>query len=156
MDERTLLTAVKELHRIYDHISNTYDQLRIKALALIAGEIAVVSFIFAGDFKLPKVVYGIVFFGVGIGSLVAAFIVFLLTISSLNWAIPVEFKEIREIEKYENEAKFLEYVRKDYLEAVEHCLSVVNRRVRRFDLGLYLLLFGAIILLVIKFGGNRI
>jgi hypothetical protein len=57
-----LRAALRDIRRMYDHISNTYDQLRLKSIGLIAGEIALVAFIFAANnLAIPHQYYGRVF-----------------------------------------------------------------------------------------------
>jgi len=53
VDEKSILNmSMRELRHVYDHICNIFDQLRVKALTLIAGEVAIVSFIFGTKDKL--------------------------------------------------------------------------------------------------------
>jgi hypothetical protein len=147
--------AISELQRIYDHVSNSFDQLRVKTLALIAGEVAIVSFIFSGDQTLvPTQTYGKILLGLGLSFMAVAFTMFLWTISSMPWLIPVTLQEVEDIdERYEDTQAFLKFVKKDYIECINHCMKKVEPRAKRFDTAIYLLMLGVIIVLVIKFGG---
>ena len=48
-DTELLVLAVDELRRLHDSITQSFDNLRGKALALLAGEVAIVTFLFSAD-----------------------------------------------------------------------------------------------------------
>src|ERR1700722_6232309 len=85
--------ALKELHRLYDHLCRNYDQLRLKTLALLAGEVAIITFIFSSTVYsggkmiplLPAENYGKVFYWGGVIIIGLAFILFLSVISKVTW-----------------------------------------------------------------------
>src|SRR5581483_10491751 len=87
---KILKISLDELRRFYDHVSNIYDQLRLKALALIAGELGIVGFIFsdASTRHIPRQVDTQLFYFAGIIFLALAFGSLLWTISSFSWQIP--------------------------------------------------------------------
>ncbi|HVW97051.1 MAG TPA: hypothetical protein VHA56_13860 [Mucilaginibacter sp.] len=158
-----LLIAIKELRRVHSHISNAYDQLRIKALAMIAGEVAIVSFIFASDgandhFQIPHSPAGRIFLSIGVAFVSLAFGLLVTSITSGLWPVPGDMDEIEQIDngidnRYDSIEKFLKFLRKDYLEANRLCMKIVATKAKRVNWGLYLLLAGVIILMVIKLGG---
>ncbi len=140
---------------MYEQISNTYDQLRVKAVALIAGEVALVAFIFTtSKLTIPVEYYGRIFFFTGIVSLITSFGFLFWTISALDWKMPTDLFDSDEIiRKYPTEKEFLKYVHHEYVISISHCLPRVDKRAKRFNWTLYLLAASAIVLLVIKFGG---
>ncbi len=162
--EKILNIALGELRRVHEHVSNSYDQLRIKALGMIAGEVAIVTFILAANdnskIKINTVADGI-FLGLGIAALLSAAALLISSITSGDWYIPGDMDEIEQIDngvdnRYDNVEKLLLFLRKDYLEGTRQCIKIVTRRARRVNWGLYMLLSGSIILLVLKYGGRYI
>jgi len=150
-----LKQTIRELHRRYDHINNAYDQLRFKVLGLLGGEVAGVSFIFASGGFMPAQNYGKVFYFTGITFVVIAFGLLMSLISSVDWSLPLEVKELtNQKKKLPNELEFLEYIRNEYLECIKHCLSQYERRMKQFDRTIYVLVAGVIMLLVIKLGSK--
>jgi hypothetical protein len=155
-DEMAILRlTIEELRRTFDHISNIYDQLRTKALTLIGGEVAIVVFLFSDNkLLMPHEPYGLVFFWTAIVFLMLAFGLLLWTISPVAWQIPVEIADVTNIPaRWQNEKSFLEYVRNEYVRCINHCNKYVVNRGRRFNWTIYLLSAGAIIVLLLKFGG---
>ena len=150
-----------ELRRVHDHISNSYDQLRIKALGMIAGEVAVVTFILAADDHSKIHVSNSaekVFLAAGIVALLAAATLLITSITSGDWFIPGDMDEIEQINngvdnRYDTTEKFLLFLRSDYLSGNRDCIKIVSRKAKKVNWGLYLLLAGTIILLVLKYGG---
>ncbi len=157
-DEKVLLGSIDELRRVYDHITNIYDQLRVKALALIAGEVAIVTFIFVGDPSryVPEGVDRLIFFYAGIIALLAAFGLLLWVISSVEWSIPHGIESSKtQLSKHKSYLSFLKYLHDDYTQVVSHCNKIVSNKCKKFNWVVYLLSAGVIILLVVtKFGGR--
>lgn len=153
---KILKASLIELRRFYDHVSNIYDQLRIKALALIAGEVAIVTFIFAKDETrhIPHNPALSIFYFAGIIFLGLAFSLLLWTIASFSWKIPHDLEDSTTLyKKHENELSFLEYIHDDYIGAINTCLPKVDSKSKKFNWTIYLLAAGVIMLLVIKYGG---
>lgn len=153
---KILQASIDELRRFYDHVSNIYDQLRLKALALIAGEVAIASFIFSSPNTnhIPSGSALRIFYFSGLILMGLAFALLLWTISSFDWKIPHDLYDSGSLyKKFEDEKAFLEYLHDDFIVAINHCLPAVNRKTKRFNWTIYLLAVGVIILLVIKYGG---
>lgn len=158
-----LRIALDELRRVHDHISNIYDQLRVRILALLAGQVAIVTFLFSGNketrINIPADDAGRIFLSIGAASMILAFTLFVYLIASTRgWPIPGDMDEIEQIDngldnRYDTEEKFLLFLRKDYLNGNRECMKILSRKAIKFNLALYLLLAGAIILLIIKYGG---
>lgn len=149
--------SLTELRRFYDHVSNIYDQLRVKALALIAGELGIVTFIFAKENTrhIPHDMDVKIFYFTGIFFLSIAFGVLLWTIASFPWQIPHDLQDSAKLyATFESEKEFLGYIHDDYVGAIKACLPRVDTKARKFNWAIYLLAAGVIILLLIKYGGS--
>jgi hypothetical protein len=152
--------SIKEQKRIYDHTSNIYDQLRIKALALIAGEVAIVTFLFS-DWNIKKVIHDAdrqFFFFAGIVLLGLAFAFLLWIISTVAWKIPHNLNKANQLMSDKNnntEQSFLEYLHDDYTTVNAHIMPLVDHKCQRFNWTIFLLAAGVIIEMVIKFGGPQ-
>lgn len=152
--------SLDEHRRRYDNINNIYDQLRIKALALIAGEVAIITFLFSGwdFFKLIQGGDRLLLFVTGIILLGIAFGFLLWIISTVQWMIPHDYSTAGKWLKdknYSNYHSFLEYMHDDYLTATKHCENIVNNKCKKFNWSIFLLAGGVIIVMVIKFGGQQ-
>lgn len=154
-----LRASITQLQKVYEHISNIYDQLRLKALALIAGEVAIVSFIF-GDPNSRNIPDGAdrrVFFFAAVVFLGLAFGILLWVISTVDWKLPHDFTKADDMlaDKNRNTPQsFLKYLHNDLCEVNDYCNKIVTRKCRKFNWTVYLLAAGVIILMVIKFGGG--
>lgn len=155
--------AVEELRRLYDNIDRSFDNLRTKALALLAGEVTIVTFLISSSHKHPIFhgdvpIYGIVFYGLAILSFVIAFLIFVNVFSTVEWQHPPEEKDVQNITDRFNHRplKFLEYLKDEYLECINRCGSIVSTKALRFMRGVYALLIGIFIMLMLIYGGGMI
>lgn len=162
--DKVLSIALDELRRVHDHVSNAYDQLRLKALAMIAGEVAIITFLLTGDSEsklaIPHSIAGRIFLGAGVAALFGAFVLLLSGILSGIWHLPGDMDEIEQINngidnRYDTAEKFLLFLKRDYLDGNRKCITIVSVKAKRVNWGLYLLLAGTIILSVIKYGGQH-
>ena len=146
---------IEELRRVDDQLNATFDQLRFKSLAMIAGELALSPFIFSTDrLHIPHEYYGCIFFFLGILFYVVSFGLLLWTIAATDWTTPGDGRSSGEIKvDYPTLLKYLEWIVEDYLKVIGNNSPLVGKRARRFNWSLYLLAVGGIMLLVIKFGG---
>lgn len=154
-DEVAMLNVnIVEMRRTFDHISNIYDQLRVKALAFIAGEVAIVTFLFASSVPFPDVLYGQILFVAAVVALMAAFGLLLWTVAAVPWKVPCDFeKHTVTKEKYKTELGLTRYVHDDFVRVLEYCVPLVSKKAKRFNTTIYLLSAGVIIVLLIKYGG---
>jgi hypothetical protein len=106
----------------------------------------------------PVPVYGVIFFGLGIGLLAFAFMMFLHVISSVHWTHPPDNRDISDVHDRFNDdpIRFLEYLKREYIRAIDHCISKLNPRASRFMWGVYSLSLGIFILLIVEFGSSII
>jgi hypothetical protein len=152
--EKILQTSVDELRRKYDELCSDYDQLRIKILAFITGELALIAFVFATGIKVPHVVYGIVFFLCGAGCVAISFALLLILLTTIIWSSPIhpDTLENQDYNSFPTHAAFLEHICKCYSDSLRKNYKTFSERARLFDKSLMLLFIGVIILLIIKFG----
>lgn len=159
-DQQTLIlrAAVEEQRHFYNCISNTFDQLRVKALALIAGEVAIVTFLFVGGDtsvinNLNRVDI-VILFGAAVTCLLLAFGLLLWTISTVVWKQAHGFvRSTKLLKTYATEREFLQYLNNDYATINKHNATVITPKLKRFNWIVYLLSAGAILVLLIKYGG---
>ena len=163
-NEKELTTlAIDELRRLYDSINASFDNLRTKALALLAGEVTIVTFVISSGNKHPifhdKVaIYGLVFYGIAILAFLVAFLVFVNVFSTVEWHHPPEEKDVANLTARFNSKplKFLEYLKEEYLESINHCGGILDTKAVRFMRGVYALLVGIFIILMLIYGGGMI
>jgi hypothetical protein len=152
--EETIKLALEDLRRLYDHISHNYDSLKNRVLALIAGEVAIASYIFSGkDFDIAK--QGTpenIFFGIGVGLLAVSFGALLWIVSTASWVIPLDLSESQKLYKrYNSKLEYLEYIKEDYEDCTALCLRKMATRARVYNVTLFILSGAIIMLLVVKF-----
>ena len=150
--EKVAQTSVDELRRKYTELTTSFDQLRTKVLAFIAGEIALVAFLFASGMNIPSVIYGILFFSVGFGFVTASFVILSFSLRGADWHSPGPSRPTQEPTNLSALTKACE----DYSSAIENNAPIYARRSKMFDTALMLLLIGVTILLAIKYGQGEI
>jgi hypothetical protein len=152
--EQILEIALEELRQKHSSQTSSYDQLRIKILAFITGELALVAFLFATGMTIPRVVYGLFFFIFGVVCLGLSFVILLLLLKSTDWFLPLKPKNLANIDYkiYPTKIAYMEHVNKNYAHVIDMNGEKIASRTKMFDISLMLLLAGVIILLVIKYG----
>lgn len=152
-DRKTLTLSLEEARKKYDRLNSDYHNLRGRLFTLLAAELAVVTYLFASDGNiLPRQLYGIIFFAVGVSMLAVAAVILFVAVSSVVWAVPLNIPELKN--KYNlSHDKYLEHMRDDYLESYAFCLEKHQSRTKMFDWSIRLFLIGVTILLILKFGG---
>ncbi len=158
-DSKILERSINELSKFYSHLSNIYDQLRLKALALIAGEVTIVTFLFNDPTSrhVPKAPDTKIFYYSALIFLILTFGLLLWIISTVNWTLPHDTKRSSEVLADRNRNTylgFLKYLQDDYCEVCDKTNKLVSSKCKRFNWCIYLLSAGAIILMVIKFAGG--
>jgi hypothetical protein len=150
--EKIAQTSVDELRRKYSELTSSFDQLRNKVLAFIAGELALIAFLFASGMNIPHVIYGLVFFLVGTSCVTASFVLLTLSLRGADWHSPGPSRPTEEQSSFIALRKACE----DYSSAIEANAPTHAKRSQMFDAALMLLLIGVTILLVIKYGQGEI
>lgn len=154
--------VVDELRRLYDAITSSFDHLRTKALGLLAGEIAIVTFLFAAKpsdngFDI-LIVSNFIFFFVGVVLMSASCILLISVLASSSWSHPPDTRDTRKMEKRigSTELDVLLYLKEDYEEVVAICARIISKRAERFMWAVYMFILAAFILVVLKYGGGGI
>lgn len=163
-EKELLKESVAELRRLYDAVARSFDHLRTKALALLAGEVAIVTFLFSGNssssglMQQSPPIYGLVFYGLGIALLAFAFLMFLMVLSSITWKHPPEEKDVRNITARfnSNQVEFLHYLHNEYLEKIAYCTNKIGDKSSKFMRGLYALSIGIFLVILVKYGGGTL
>jgi len=156
--------CVNELNELYESIEQSMEHVRTKGLALLAGEIALVTFLFSPRGKGENLlsgdvpIYGFVIFGLGILLLFLAAGTFLYVLSTVRWTRPPDEKDIADINKRFNSDpyEFLEYMKIGYTSAINHCARMVTRRANALMVGVYLFSFGILLVVLVKYCSNLI
>lgn len=151
IQEEILMIAIQEQHRVYDWISVAYEQVRVKILTFLGGGLASLTFLYSGgDLFIPKQVYGDIFYFAGLTMVLVALMVLVFSLKPLYWQFPTDSKDLTKIKKYRSKLEYLEYVKESYLECYTTNISAYNYKQKLFNISLYPLIFGVIILVVIK------
>lgn len=144
-----LKLSIKELRRMYDKVWEIYSNVRIKIITFTGGGLAFLSYLYGdGESFFPKEPYGRALYLIGLALFIWALSILLLATQPVRVRLPTESKKHK---NHNNYLKFLEYVRKEYVEAIGINLSYSEEKHKKSDLGASLLLIGAILLLVIKY-----
>lgn len=152
--EATILIVLDDLRRLFDHVATNYSNLKSRVLGLIAGEVAIVSFIFSGTGIHPSKFTSTekIFFGAGIALLTLSFGLLLWIIATAYWEIPLDIKASRELYKrFDSKIDYLEHIKEDYENCSEYSLKKMGTRSTVYNRVLIILSVGILILLVIKF-----
>ena len=99
--ESTVQLVIDDLRRLFDEVSSTYGSLKSRALGMLAGEVALVTFIFSGDgIKLLRLSDSErVFFGFGALALIISFGLLLWIVSTRQWLVPLDLKDSKNYTK---------------------------------------------------------
>jgi hypothetical protein len=153
-EEKVEQVAVEELRRRYDELCSNFDQIRLRVLAFITGELALASFLFSKGMALPSIIYGFIFFATGVICIMASFTILLTLLRTVSWRSPISRQYIRDIDykEFPDKTSFLLYVKEAYIRVLDGNSPTISRANKRFDISLVLLVVGVIILMVIKYG----
>lgn len=144
--------AIAELRLLYERLTSLYDGIKIKILALIAGEVAIVPFIFSDGFPDIQSSQEGVLFGIGAVLFAVSFALLLWAISTADWLVPFAVTDSRKVkELYPTPEKLKAFIKEDYEISAEDCLKRIRVRAKIFNITLWLLVIGLIILFVLKY-----
>jgi len=150
------------LRRLYDSITGSFDHLRTKALGLLAGEIAIITFLFAAKptdngFNI-RIVSNFIFFFVGVTLMTASCILLINVLASSKWGHPPETKDTKKMKSRIGltRLKVLLYLKEDYENTITMCAQILSKRAERFMWAVYTFILAAFILVVLKYGGGGI
>jgi len=161
-DELELYKQVNgELRRLYDYIVKSFEHVRNKALALLVGEVAIVTFLFSGNgfsgvLKHAQPPYGIIVYALGIALLVYAFAMFLAVIATIVWRFPTEEYDMKNPTAKFNDSplEFQKYLHAEYMSKIPSCIGQVAQRSGRFMQGTYTLSVGIALIILVRYGGG--
>ncbi len=161
-ETETLKISLEELRRHYDAITSGFDHLRSKALAVLVGELAVVTFLFSAqapsrEFAIVNV-SSAVFLGLGVLLLVLGFVLSLWVSSPTSWTHPPETKIVQNNTRWfqDKPENILQYLHEEYVEAIRWCGAKASRRSDMLTWAIYSLSGGILILSVLKYGGGAL
>lgn len=152
--EKAVQMVIDDLRRLYDRVASNYGNLKNRVLGLIAGEVAIASFVFSGDdFNVTTFTPAEkIFMGVGILLLAVAFGLLLWIVATADWQVPLDLKESRKLyQRYNSTLHYLEEIKEDYENCTEYCVAKLSSRATAYNRSLFILSSGIIIMLVIKF-----
>jgi len=160
-EKAILLNCVHELRRLYDHVTRSFEQLRNKSLALLVGEVAIVTFLFSDN--LPNKLlhhsqpsYGVVIFGLGTALLIFSFVTYLAVISTITWVFPTEEYDMKNpTDRFKGDhLEFLKYLHAEYMTKIPVCIAKSKQRSDWFMMGTYALSAGIFFITLVKYGGG--
>lgn len=146
-----------ELRDLFGVINTSYDRLRAKAITLLIGQVAIVTFLFSGGVARPRIIYGFVFYGLGILLLGLPFVIYLWIISPDTWDHPVDLDGSDVLSrKYVSKNDYTKHLVDEYIVVIGSNSKRLYKRSRPFVTATYLLSIGIFIMLLLKFGGGII
>jgi hypothetical protein len=147
-----LKIAIEEQRRVCDWITHNYDNVRNKILALLGGGLAALTFLYASDGGLfiPEEVYGKIFYFSGLFLTLMALSTLIAALRPMPWEFTIEDKELNKIDTVSSELEYLQYTKEKHMEAYKLNIHTYEYKQRLFNFSLYPLVFGAMILTVIK------
>jgi hypothetical protein len=163
IDVGLLKESIAELRRLHDAISVSYEGVRTKSLALLAGEVAMITFIFTTEtrsgLQKPYIISMIVLYGLGLLLLLVSFILLLWVISPTQWDHPPESKDLRSdrIKLFNNSSQqFLTCLKDDYINSIALCSKKLSKKSRLFVIAILALSGGIFIITMLRFGSGTI
>lgn len=159
--ERLHQLGIDELRRLYDAICESFEGVRTKALALLAGEVAMITFLFSTSsshpLAKPFIVYAVALYGIGMLLLALSFISFLSIITPVQWHHPPETVDLENMdERFGNSEKYLVYLKNEYIKSIRLASPLLATKSRRFVMTTLILAIGIFLIALLKFGGGTI
>ena len=149
-NEKILRVAIEEQRRTYDWIDKSYDQLRLKILTVLGGGLAALTFLYStGTLFIPQEIYGRIFYFSGLGMLISALGILIFALKPLPWEFSIEDRDLLQLPA-NNIVEYLEYTKQRHMVCYQINIRAYNFKQRLFNLSLNPLIFGSIILVVIK------
>jgi hypothetical protein len=151
---KTKELVVNELRVYYDRINQFYDSRRLRAIVFLGGGFTTLGYLFSDGSFIYRIfrsgdVTKIIFFSLGMLLLVMALIALFVVIRPVFWASSVDTDDIKKME-FTTYVDFLDYLKKEYLDALKINRAHHQNKQWFFDFGSFLLIIGAVLLIVIK------
>jgi hypothetical protein len=143
---------LSELRIIYDRLDNDHGTSKTRTITFLAAGLALMSYLYAGgpeELFIPSEPYGRVFYFLGLGLVTAGLSFLLFSLRAHSWSVPIESK-INKLGRYRSKAEVLDLLIEEYQESMNGNIGKYERKVGFNSTGFFLLLLGAILLLVIK------
>lgn len=154
--KEVLRIALEEQRREYDELTAMKNAVAVKTLTLTGAGLALLTYLYGGgNLFFPQELYGRVFYIVGALLTVGSVSVLLFaTKPTGKWELPPQDVDLEELTE-DDEREYLEYMKRRYLTCWNLNSKYYNMKQRLMNMSFYPLVFGAIILVVIKiFGGQ--
>jgi hypothetical protein len=156
-DAEVLEIAVEEQRRVYDWLAGSYQQLRVKIITFLGGGLAVLTYLYTdigpGRLFIPQEGYGKIFYFSGLALIVVSLAGLLIALKPTHWEFPIELKDLENI-KEKDRREYLDYVNKRYLLCYNLNIVPYELKHKIFNGCFYPLVFGTIILVVLKIFGE--
>jgi hypothetical protein len=160
--ERLHTLGVEELRRLHDAIGSSFEGLRTKALGLLAGEVAMITFLFSADtgkpLAKPVIISTITMYGVGIALLGIAFVLLLTIITPVQWHHPPETVDLEDMDDrfHGSPERFAVYLKKEYVKSIRICAPILAVKSKRFIWAVFILSIGIFVVALLKFGSGTL
>lgn len=151
--EEIIELAIVELRRTFDWVDAAYQRVKLKTITYLGGGLATLAFLYAnGDTFIPKEAYGKIFYFIGLGLVLGALVLLFISMLPRYWEFSIDHQVIEKLE-FKSKKEYLSNMKEAYLSAYKHNLQVYEKNHKFLSYGFYPLIFGVIILVVLKLFG---
>ena len=158
--KEVLLISIDEQRRVYDELNEYSNQVKVKILTLLGAGLALLTFLYANPSDkenplfIPPTLYGKIFYVAGIVLTLGALSILLYaTKPGGEHEVPTEVAVLKDLDTRE-EYEFLEYVNDRYIACYKVNVSHYQSKYKLLNIAFLPLVFGAIILIVLKIFGT--
>jgi hypothetical protein len=149
--KEVLVLTIQEQRRVYDWLDENYNQLRVKSLTILGGGLGALVFLYSsGNLFIPKSTADKIFYFSGLTMVIFAIGLLIASLRPQEWEFPTEKKDIACLEQFETEFEHLVYTRDRYQVCYDVNIAAYDYKQKLYNLSLYPLIFGTIILVVLK------
>lgn len=155
-NNQVLRDVIEELKRRYDFIQYTYKNAQVKMFAFVGAGFGLLTYLYSNSadkiefYFLPKENYGKILFILAISLILSSMIKLFLSIRGTYWEYPLHIIKLTDIEKRYSETGFLDYLRNDYIRAIELNQRTYNSVHKSLNESSLMLVVGGILVLLIK------
>ncbi len=136
----------------YDSLSQSYTEAKNRRLLLLSAETAIFTFLFSDLQNLvPKELYGIIFFSIGVLSGVASLVLSFYHCRPMPWPDPIGPVEDAKMNAASTEREWKIVALNDYKDANLECNRLLGIYAQTLKWSLIFFMMGITILLIIKF-----
>lgn len=152
--DEVLMLAIDEQRRVYDMLATLWAQLRVKCFTFLGGGLTALTFLYAStnnkdQLFIPNETYGQILYFAALGVTIFGLVSLFLAIKPSHWEFPTEKHDLLKLH-YATQRSYLEYTKDRYITCYDVNSKAYEYKQRLFNLGLYPLIFGVIILIVLK------